>query len=71
VRADGADDAVTSLSTKILSARDAVRFVWRCCRISRELGIPFDDVYEMQMNTLEEEMREEERARRRQAKLRS
>jgi succinate dehydrogenase flavin-adding protein (antitoxin of CptAB toxin-antitoxin module) len=61
---------VTSAKIRVLSARDAVRLVWRCWRISRELGIPFEDVFEMSMETLEAEMWDEELRRRRRVKER-
>lgn len=59
---------MTSIKIRVLSARDAVRLVWRCWRTSRELGIPFEDVFEMSMATLETEMWDAEKRRRRRVK---
>jgi hypothetical protein len=61
---------VTTWKIRVLSARDAARLVWRCWRVSRELGMPFDDVWEIQMAVLEAEMWDEEKRRRRAVKER-
>jgi succinate dehydrogenase flavin-adding protein (antitoxin of CptAB toxin-antitoxin module) len=59
---------VTGIKVRLLSARDAVRLVYRCWRTSRELGIPFEDVFEMSIATLEAVMWDAEKRRRRQVK---
>ena len=62
---------MTTLRIRVSSMREAIRLVRRCRRISKELGIPFDDVFQMEMSVLEAEIRESERAKRRQANQRT
>lgn len=50
---------MTSLRIRVYSAASAARLVYRCWRVSREMGVPFEDVFEMQMATLEEVMWDE------------
>lgn len=61
---------MTWIKVRVFAARNAVQLVWRCWRTSRELGIPFEDVFEMSMATLGAVMWDAEKRRRRQMKER-
>ena len=43
---------------RIFAAREAIKLVWRCWRISREYGIPFEDVFELHIRAIDVTMEE-------------